>query len=174
MIFYRSVRAGGSWRAACCFWPFFSLSFGFKMWIWIFMMKNNGGYKNKSPQSQAVSYRGKQCLPHQRSLEMLTTIVWCQLQPHSSPSQPSGRFDPPEDLWRKSVVYYETVCAKCFKIVIWWNFVLVTLGKRKREKQTCPQGEIIWLVSNIAGFVLRLKQVTVFVSDMWVPLLVLT
>lgn len=88
MIFllYRKVRAEGCWRAACCFWLFFSLSFGFKMWIWIFMMKNNGGYKNKSLQSQAVSYRGKQCLPHQRSLEMLTTIVWCQLKPHSSPS----------------------------------------------------------------------------------------
>lgn len=37
------------------------------------MIENNRGYKNKSLQSWAVSYRGKQCLPHQRSLEMLAS-----------------------------------------------------------------------------------------------------
>lgn len=75
MIFYRRVRAGGSWRAACCFWLFSSLSSGFKIWIWIFMIENNRGYKNKSLQSWAVSYRGKQCLPHQRSLAILATSL---------------------------------------------------------------------------------------------------
>lgn len=38
MIFYRRARAGGSWRAACCFWLFSSLSPGFQIWIWIFMI----------------------------------------------------------------------------------------------------------------------------------------
>lgn len=66
MIFYRRARAGGSWGAACCFWPFSSVSSGFKICIWIFMIENNRGYKNKSLQSLAVSYRGKQCLPLQR------------------------------------------------------------------------------------------------------------
>lgn len=81
MIFYRRVRARGSWRTACCFWLFSSLSSGFKIWIWIFMIENNGGYKNRSPQSWAVSYRGKQCLPHQRSLELLASVDWCLLKP---------------------------------------------------------------------------------------------
>lgn len=39
------------------------------------MIENNRGYKNKSLQSWAVSYRGKQCLPHQRSLETLASSL---------------------------------------------------------------------------------------------------
>lgn len=73
MIFHRGARAGGSWRAACCFWLFSSLSSGFKIWIWIFMIENNRSYKNKSLQSWAVSYRGKRCLPHQSSLAILAS-----------------------------------------------------------------------------------------------------
>lgn len=88
MIFYRRARARGSWRAACCFWLFSSLSSGFKIWIWIFMIENNGGYKNKSLQSWAVSYRGKQCLPHQRSLEMLASSL-LPVEAYSASSRPA-------------------------------------------------------------------------------------
>lgn len=38
MIFYRSASSEGSWRAACCFWLFSSLSPGFRIWIWIFII----------------------------------------------------------------------------------------------------------------------------------------
>lgn len=84
MIFYRGARAGGSWRAACCFWLFSSLSSGFKIWIWIFMIENNRGYKNKSLQSWAVSYRGKKCLPHQRSLAALATSLMLAKAPQAA------------------------------------------------------------------------------------------
>lgn len=88
MIFYRRARARGSWRAACCFWLFSSLSSGFKIWIWIFMIENNRGYKNKSLWSWAVSYMGKQCLPHQRSLKMLASSQ-LPVKAYSSSAQPS-------------------------------------------------------------------------------------
>lgn len=103
MIFYRRARAGGSWRAACCFWLFSSLSSGFKIWIWIFMIENNRGYKNKSLQSWAVSYRGKQCLPHQRSLEMLASSLM-PVKAYSSSAQPSRECSA-EHVWSKSVTH---------------------------------------------------------------------
>lgn len=100
MIFYRRARAGGSWRAACCFWLFSSLSSGFKIWIWIFMIENNRGYKNKSLQSWAVSYRGKQCLPHQRSLKMLASSLM-PVKAYGSSARPSRVCGSAEHKWSK-------------------------------------------------------------------------
>lgn len=62
------------------------------------MIENNRGYKNKSLQSWAVSYRGKQCLPHQRSLMMLASCLM-PVKAYSSSAQPSrkvrlNKYDP--------------------------------------------------------------------------------
>ena len=171
MIFYRRAAAGGSWRAACCFWLFSSLSSGFKIWIWIFMIENNRGYKNKSPQSWAVSYRGKQCLPHQSSLEMLASAL-IPVKADGSSVQPIA----------------ERTCMiqKCHSLLLASRILLLLFFKLKlcglfscihpenQRKQTCHQGEIAWLVSNVVSLVLRVKQVTVFVSDSWISPLVST
>lgn len=134
MIFYRRARAGGSWRAACCFWLFSSLSSGFKIWIWIFMIENNRGYKNKSLQSWAVSYRGKQCLPHQRRLELLASRLM-PLRAYSSSAQPSR--ESLLLLWSKSVTHCSWTPQILQNSKFYLNLVLLRQNKRK---QNCHQG----------------------------------
>lgn len=127
MIFYRRAWAGGSWRAACCFWLFSSLSSGFKIWIWIFMIENNRGYKNKSLQSWAVSYRGKQCLPHQRSLKTLASSLM-PVKAHSSSAQPRTECSSAE-LASSKKCQSLSECAQALKIE--WFSLRQTQNKRK-------------------------------------------
>lgn len=161
MIFYRRAGAGGSWRAACCFWLFSSLSSGFKIWIWIFMIENNRGYKNKSLQSWAVSYRGKQCLPHQRSPKTLAS----SLTPIKKPIAPQP--SPSKQCWRV-LMSTQYVVKKKKSYLVQFRFV----STQNKRKHICHRGEIVWLVSNIVSLVFRLKQVTVFVTDRWITPLV--
>lgn len=92
------------------------------------MIENNRGYKNKSLQSWAVSYRGKQCLPHQRGLEMLASRLI------------------PISLWLESVVplnMYDpkvSLTQKLVKFGLFSSFSFVCLETRGKKKKHLPSG----------------------------------
>lgn len=93
------------------------------------MIENNRGYKNKSLQSWAVSYRGKQCLPLQRSLEMLASSLM-PVKAYSSSAQCGSA----QHVWSKSVTHYHSAyeLQKFSKNLVQFGFVYHKTRENKR------------------------------------------